>query len=106
VGAPIDRQVGQRIAAAREAQGMSQRAFAAVLGWPSGTLANYESGRRRLTLAHLAHIAHTLERSPASFLTASPTVALLLERIGGDEALARQVVVFLATLDDPPPQQP
>ncbi|NTU82210.1 MAG: helix-turn-helix transcriptional regulator [Chloroflexales bacterium] len=103
---PIDRQVGQRIAAAREERGMSQRAFAAQLGWPSGTLANYESGRRRLTLSHLAHIARTLDRSPAAFLVESPTAALLLERIGGDEELSRQVAYFISTLDDPLPEPP
>ncbi len=103
---PIDRTVGQRIAAAREESGLTQRAFAARLGWPHGTLANYESGRRRLTLALLAHIARTLGRSPASFLVDSPTAAQLLDRIGGDEELSRQVAYFLATLDDPLPEPP
>lgn len=102
----IERQVGLRIAAAREERGLSQRALAAVLGWPHGTLANYESGRRRLTLAQLAWIANAFERSPASFLIESPTVALLLEQIGSDEGLARQVAYFLSTLNDPLPEPP
>lgn len=106
LGATIDRTVGQRIAAAREQQALSQRAFAAKLGWPYGTLANYESGRRRLTLAQLTHIAHMLGRSPASFLVDSPTAALLIDRIGGDEEVSRQVAYFLATLNDPLPEPP
>lgn len=103
---PIDRTVGLRIAAAREMQGMSQRAFAARLGWPHGTLANYESGRRRLTLSQLAHIAQALGRSPAAFLVASPTAALLIDRISADEELSRQVAYFLDTLDDAIPEPP
>lgn len=103
---PIDREVGQRIAAAREERGLTQRSFAAQLGWPHGTLANYESGRRRLTLAQLAHIARTLGRSPASFLVDSPTAALLLDRISSDEELSRQVAYFLTTLEDPLPEPP
>ena len=59
-----------------------------------------------LTLAQLAHIAHALGRSPASFLVDSPTAALLLDRLGGDEELSRQVAYFLATLDDPLPEPP
>jgi len=103
---PIDRTVGHRIAVAREGYGMSQRSFAAKLGWPHSTLANYESGRRRLTLAHLAHIAHVLDRSPASFLVESPTAALLLNRIGSNEDLSRRVAYFLDSLDDPTPNPP
>lgn len=102
----IDHEVGQRIAAAREERGLTQRAFAAQLGWPHGTLANYESGRRRLTLAQLTHIARTLGRSPASFLINSPAVALVLERIHADEEVTRQVAYFLSTLDDPLPEAP
>lgn len=104
--APIDQQVGQRIAAAREERGLTQRGLAALLGWPHGTLANYEKGRRRLTLAQLAHIARALGRSPASFLVDSPTAAVLLERIGGDEELSQQVAYFLSTLDDALPEPP
>ncbi|NNJ13293.1 helix-turn-helix transcriptional regulator [Chloroflexales bacterium ZM16-3] len=103
---PIDRTVGQRIAAAREEHEMSQRAFAVKLGWPYSTLANYESGRRRLTLVQLAHIARVLGRSPASFLVESPTAALLIDRIGTDEEVLRQVAYFLDTLDDPLPEPP
>jgi len=36
----------------------------------------------------------------------SPTAAQLLDRIGGDEELSRQVAYFLATLDDPLPEPP
>lgn len=102
----IDREVGQRIAAAREERGLTQRAFATQLGWPNGTLANYESGRRRLTLTQLTHIARALGRSPASFLVESPAVALVLDRIHSDEEVTRQVAYFLSTLDDPLPEAP
>lgn len=100
----IDQQVGQRVALAREARHLSQRAFAALLGWPHGTLANYENGRRPLTIAHLCHIAHILECSPASFLVASSTAALVCDRIANDEMLAHQVAYFLNALDDPLPE--
>lgn len=95
----VEQQVGRRIALARETLGLSQRAFAVKLGWPAGTLANYESGRRRLTIAQLAHIAAVLGRSPASFLVAAPTAALLLEWLGDDEPRARQAASFLASVD-------
>lgn len=95
----VEQQVGRRIALARETLGLSQRAFAVWLGWPAGTLANYESGRRRLTIVQLAHIAATLGRSPASFLVAAPSAALLLERLGDDEPRARRAAALLASLD-------
>lgn len=105
-GTSIDRTVGQRIATAREESGFTQRGLAARLGWPHGTLANYESGRRRLPLAHLAHIAHTLGRSPASFLVDAHETALVIDRMDGDAELVRQVAYFLTTLDEPLPDAP
>ena len=83
----IDMTVGQRIAEARQSVGLTVRDLATQLGWPHTTLANYERGRRPLTLARLETIAHALHRVPASFLVGSYEAAAIVEAIASNRLL-------------------
>jgi len=49
----LKRHVGQRLARARKAAGLTLQELADQLAWPLSTLANYETGRRPIKLAHL-----------------------------------------------------
>jgi transcriptional regulator with XRE-family HTH domain len=53
-------QLGQRIAAARKAQGLTQVALAEHLGIAQQTLAHYEGGKLRVAVALLAPLAQLL----------------------------------------------
>lgn len=103
---PIDRVVGQRLAEARRAAGLSVRQLANQIGWPFTTLANYETGRRPITLERLTAIATALQREPASFLVALPEAAAIIEAIASDVERCIQVRIVLDTLDEPLPDPP
>jgi transcriptional regulator with XRE-family HTH domain len=102
----IDRLVGQRIAAARQAVGLTVRDLAARLDWPHTTLSNYETGRRSITLDRLTAIAVALQRSPAAFLVGSPEAAAIVDVIADDIEKTLQVRLVLETLDEPLPEPP
>lgn len=104
--APIDMAVGRRIAEARQAGGLTVRELATRLGWPHSTLANYERGRRPLTLARLDAIARALHRVPASFLVGSYEAAAIVEAIADDVERCVQVRLVLGALDEPLPEPP
>jgi transcriptional regulator with XRE-family HTH domain len=53
-------QLGERIAAARKAQGITQSQVAEALGIAQQTLAHYEGGKLRVAVAPLAPLALTL----------------------------------------------
>lgn len=102
----IDVAVGRRIASARHQAGLTVRDLAAQLDWPFTTLANYESGRRPLTLARLAAIAAALRRTPASFLVESTEAAAIIEAISADEETCIQLRLVLEHLIEPLPGPP
>jgi transcriptional regulator with XRE-family HTH domain len=104
--APIETTVGRRIAEARQAAGLTVRDLATQLGWPHTTLANYEIGRRPLTLARLAVIARALHRVPASFLVDSYEAATIVEAIADDVERCVQVRLVLDALAEPLPEPP
>ena len=97
--ASVDRQVGERLRAARMAARLTIRQLAARLGWPYTTLANYEEGRRPLRIAQLAAISAALGRSPATFLVELPEAAAVIERIDGDLDRCLQLAFILDSLD-------
>ena len=99
----IDVQVGRRLAAARQAAGLTVRQLAARLGWPYATLANYERGRRPLRVAQLVALAAALGQSPAAFLVDSPEAAAIVNRIDGDLERCVQVAFVLDSLDHEAP---
>ncbi len=92
--------VGRRIAAARQAVGLTQAALADRLGWPRDTLIHYEHGRRSLSVDRLAAIATALGCQPATLLIADPLLATIVDRLAHDASLLQQVAFFLRSLDD------
>ncbi|MHB8243123.1 MAG: helix-turn-helix domain-containing protein [Solirubrobacteraceae bacterium] len=67
----LQRQVGRNLRAYREAQGLSQEAFADVLGVHRTYMGGVERGERNLTLKSLERIADRLELDPLELLTSS-----------------------------------
>ena len=98
----IDVRVGQRLAHARKAAGLTLQELADQLGWPYSTLANYETGRRPIKLAHLEAIATALHRSPAAFLVDSAEAAAIVEQITGNQERCLHVLFFLDALTEQP----
>lgn len=64
----LQRTVGRRLRAYREARGLSQEAFADVLGVHRTYVGGLERGERNLTLKSLERIAARLELDPLSLL--------------------------------------
>jgi transcriptional regulator with XRE-family HTH domain len=69
----LQQQVGRSLRAYREAQGLSQEAFADVLGVHRTYMGGVERGQRNLTLKSLERIADRLGLDPLALL--SPTGA-------------------------------
>ena len=91
--------VGQRIAAARRAAGLSQRELAERLAWPRDTLINFEYGRRAIDVDRLVAIAAALDRHTATLLVDGDDVLVaLIERTRQDPELAQQIAFFMNTL--------
>src|SRR5215510_7455061 len=95
----IDAQIGARLRTARTVAQLTLRQFAARLGWPYTTLANYEEGRRPLRVAQLVAVAKALGRSPATFMVDLPEAAAVIERIDDDLDRCLQVAFILDSLD-------
>ncbi len=98
----IDVRVGQRLARARKAAGLTLQELADQLGWPYSTLANYETGRRPIKLTHLEAISGVLHRSPAAFLVDSDEAAAIVEQVVGNQERCLQVLFFLDALREQP----
>jgi transcriptional regulator with XRE-family HTH domain len=100
---PQDSAIGQKIAMARKAAGLTQRELSARLGWPPSTLGNYEEGRRSLHVVHLIAIAAALQQSPAALLVDLPEARAIINRLDGDLERCLQVAFVLDSLDSAPP---
>jgi transcriptional regulator with XRE-family HTH domain len=100
----IDQQIGQRIAAARQAAGLTVRDLAHRLGWPHTTLSNYEVGRRSLPVNRLYEIAVALQRTPASLLIDPPEAASIVNALADNLDRCLQVQMVMEMLDDPLPE--
>lgn len=61
--------VGANLRRFREEQGLSQEAFAEVLGWHRTYIGGLERGERNLSLQAVERIAERLKVEPASLLT-------------------------------------
>ncbi|MEI7770993.1 MAG: helix-turn-helix transcriptional regulator [Chloroflexales bacterium] len=92
--------IGRHITGERLLCGLTQQDLADRLGWPVSTLGNYESGRRALRVSHLTAIARALGRPPAALLATDPSEAAVIERISRSHERAKQVLLFLDSLDD------
>lgn len=62
------REIGYRIAIAREEAGLNQKELAEMLGISQATLSNYEKGKRRIYLPQLQRIAEAVGRPLEYFL--------------------------------------
>jgi transcriptional regulator with XRE-family HTH domain len=64
----LQRTVGANLRAYRERQGLSQEAFAEVLGWHRTYIGGLERGERNLSLQAVEKIAERLNVEPFSLL--------------------------------------
>lgn len=64
----LQRQVGRNLRAYREAQGLSQEAFADVLGVHRTYMGGIERGERNLTLKSLERLAQRIDIDPLALL--------------------------------------
>ncbi len=94
------RQVGRRIADARQTAGLSAAALAKRLRWPRDTLVNYETGRRRLTVESLTEIAQALALPAAVLLLDDPALATLITRLTREPEAIEDIGFFLDARGD------
>lgn len=66
----LQRRVGQNLRTYRQARGLSQEAFAAVLGVHRTYMGGLERGERNLTLKSLERIAARIDVEPLALLAA------------------------------------
>jgi len=94
------RLVGRRIAASRQAEGLSAADLAERLGWPRDTLVNYETGRRRITIESLMQIAEALNIPAAVLLLDDPMLARLVTQFAREPNVMEDVRFFLDARGD------
>jgi transcriptional regulator with XRE-family HTH domain len=97
------REIGRRIAAARQAAGLTQRELAERMGWPRFSLINLELGRRGTTIEKLDAVAVTLGVPPAVFLIDDPVLAAVVTRLAQEPEAVADVQFFLDAREDMPP---
>ena len=68
----LQRNVGQNLRAYRLARGMSQEAFAEVLGVHRTYMGSVERGERNLTLRSVERIAARIDEEPLALLRPAP----------------------------------
>jgi transcriptional regulator with XRE-family HTH domain len=69
----LQRVVGENLQAYRRKRGLSQEAFADVLGFHRTYIGGLERGERNLTLKSVERIAERLEMDPRTLLRAART---------------------------------
>ena len=100
------REIGRRIAAERQAAGLTQRELAERMGWPRFSLINLELGRRGVTTDKLDAVAAALGVPPAVFLIDDSALASLLKRLTQEPEAVADVQFFLDARErDPPPRE-
>jgi transcriptional regulator with XRE-family HTH domain len=102
-----DRWVGQRLAAARKAAGLTVRQLADRLGWPDHSrLTSYETGRRTTSVVTLIEIARALGQAPAALLVESTEEATIITQVAGNRERAQQLAYLIQLLGEPEPVPP
>ncbi len=76
-GTPVDAWVGARIAARRQALGLSQTALAERVGVSFQQIQKYETGINRISASRLHQIAVALAADPGSFFPTGAPMPLL-----------------------------
>jgi transcriptional regulator with XRE-family HTH domain len=97
------REIGRRIAAARQAAGLTQRELAERMGWPRFSLINLELGRRGTTIDRLDAVAVALGVPPAVFLIDDSTLASVIKRLMQEPEAVADVQFFLDAREEAPP---
>jgi transcriptional regulator with XRE-family HTH domain len=64
----LQRNIGRNLRAYRQARGLSQEAFAEMLGYHRTYMGGIERGERNLTLRSVERIAARIEEDPLSLL--------------------------------------
>ena len=99
-----DRWVGQRLAAARKAAGLTVRQLADRLGWPDHSrLTSYETGRRTTSVVTLIEIARALGQAPAALLVESSEEAEIITQVAGNRERAQQLSYLIHLLGEGEP---
>jgi transcriptional regulator with XRE-family HTH domain len=102
-----DRWVGQRLAAARKAAGLTVRQLADRLGWPDHSrLTSYETGRRTTSVVTLIEIARALGQAPAALLVESSEEAEIITQVAGNRERAQQLSYLIHLLGEDEPAPP
>jgi transcriptional regulator with XRE-family HTH domain len=102
-----DRWVGQRLAAARKAAGLTVRQLTDRLGWPDHSrLTSYETGRRATSVVTLIEIARALGQAPAALLVESTEEATIITQVAGNRERAQQLAYLIQLLGEPEPVPP
>src|SRR5262245_2475051 len=73
---PVDGRIGERLAAARQARGLSQGKLAKMIGVATGTVQAYEHGRCRIAGERLEDIAAALQCDAADLLPSIPVMII------------------------------
>jgi transcriptional regulator with XRE-family HTH domain len=97
------REIGRRIATARQAAGLTQRELAERMGWPRFSLINLELGRRGTTIEKLDAVASALRMPPAVFLIEDPALAAVVTRLAREPEAVADVQFFLDAREEAPP---
>ena len=100
------RAAGRRIAACRQARGLTQRELTAQLGWPRQSLNNLELGRCSATVEKLVAVAHALGIPPAVFLIEDSALEHVIHQLATDPGALADVQFFLTTRADVLPEPP
>jgi transcriptional regulator with XRE-family HTH domain len=99
----MSRAIGRRIAAVRQAAGLTQHELAERMGWPRFSLINLELGRRGTTIEKLDAVAAALGVPPAVCLIDDPALAAVVTRLAQEPEAVADVQFFLDAREDVPP---
>jgi len=97
------REIGYRIAIAREEAGLNQKELAERLGISQATLSNYEKGKRRIYLPQLQKIAEALGRPLDYFLQPIDPVIEPTQTAGHNEVA--ELLQIMSELNDLPREE-
>lgn len=104
---PEDLWIGQRITAARREANLSMRQLAERLGWSDHSrVANYESGRRAVSVSALLELAQALGLPAAALLVETREERAVIAHVAGQRERAQQLAYMIKLLDEPEPDSP
>jgi transcriptional regulator with XRE-family HTH domain len=93
---PIDKHVGRRLRALREAQGMSAEVLVRAVGMSIDRLERLESGRERINVDDMRRLCEVLGATPADFFRGLNDEAEERGAVGGDLSVEDEGRLLLA----------